>query len=139
MILKVCDVTCLNLFHPEELELLICGSSQIDFTSIEESSTYDNGFSKTHPTILAFWDIVRDMNESEMKCLLSFVTGNDRVPLKGLSNVTFQIIKQGEDSDKLPTAFTCFNKLMLPEYSSKEKLRDRLFLAIQNSKGFGLI
>lgn len=134
----MCDVTCLKLFHPEELELLICGSPLIDFTCIEESSTYENGFCKTHPTILAFWDIVHDMNEKDKKCLLSFVTGSDRVPLKGLSNVAFQIIKHGEDSDKLPTALTCFNQLMLPEYRSKDKLRSRLFVAIQNSKGFGL-
>ncbi|CAB4029070.1 ubiquitin- ligase E3A-like, partial [Paramuricea clavata] len=134
----VCDVSCLKLVHPEELELLICGCPHIDFTSIEESTSYDNGFSKTHPIILAFWDIVHTMNEDDKKRLLSFVTGNDRVPLKGLSNVAFHIIKQGEDSEKLPTALTCFNQLMFPEYGSKEKLRSRLFLAIQNSKGFGL-
>ncbi|XP_028396088.1 ubiquitin-protein ligase E3A-like [Dendronephthya gigantea] len=135
---KVCDVTCLELFNPEELELLICGSPHIDFTSIKESTTYDNGFYKTHPTIVSFWEIVNGMDDKTKKSLLLFVTGSDRVPLKGLSNVAFQIIKQGDDSEKLPTALTCFNQLMLPEYSSKEKLQSRLFLAIQNSKGFGL-
>lgn len=131
-------MTCLKLFHPEEIELLICGSPHIDFNSIEESSTYDNGFSKTHPTIIAFWDVVHAMNESDKKRLLSFVTGSDRVPLRGLSNVAFQITKHGENSEKLPTALTCFNQLMLPEYVSKQRLKTRLYLAIQNSKGFGL-
>lgn len=131
-------MTCLELFNPEELELLICGSPHVDFTSIKESTKYDNGFYKTHPTIVSFWEIVHSMDDKEKKSLLLFVTGSDRVPLKGLSNVAFQIIKQGNDSDKLPTALTCFNQLMLPEYSSKEKLQSQLFLAIQNSKGFGL-
>jgi hypothetical protein len=32
----------------------------------------------------------------------------------------------------------CFNYLLLPDYSSKEKLRSRLLTAIENSQGFGL-
>lgn len=33
---------------------------------------------------------------------------------------------------------TCFNVLLLPEYDSREKLRDRLLKAISQSEGFGL-
>ena len=43
------------------------------------------------------------------------------------------------DFSRLPTAHTCFNVLMLPEYSSKAKLQDRLLKAITHAKGFGLI
>ena len=49
------------------------------------------------------------------------------------------ISKQGPDSPQLPTSHTCFNHLLLPEYESKDKLRTLLLLALQNSKGFGLI
>lgn len=31
-----------------------------------------------------------------------------------------------------------FNHLLLPEYSSREKLKERLLLAITQSEGFGL-
>lgn len=41
-------------------------------------------------------------------------------------------------SVQLPTSHTCFNTLLLPSYRSKEKLADRLRLAILNSEGFGL-
>lgn len=40
---------------------------------------------------------------------------------------------------RLPTAHTCFNALLLCEYSSKDKLRDRLTTAINNGKGFGML
>ena len=40
---------------------------------------------------------------------------------------------------RLPTAHTCFNVLLLPKYSSVEKLRERLLKAISNAKGFGLM
>lgn len=46
--------------------------------------------------------------------------------------------RDGEDSNKLPTSHTCFNTLLLCQYSSREKLRERLTLAICNSEGFGL-
>ncbi|KAG1673143.1 Ubiquitin-protein ligase E3A [Nymphon striatum] len=39
----------------------------------------------------------------------------------------------------LPTAHTCFNVLLLPEYESKEKLHSVLLKAIMYSKGFGML
>lgn len=42
-------------------------------------------------------------------------------------------------SFRLPTSHTCFNALLLPEYSSKEKLKERLLKAITYAKGFGML
>ena len=39
---------------------------------------------------------------------------------------------------QLPTASTCFSVLLLPEYSSKEKLQKKLQIALKNATGFGL-
>lgn len=40
--------------------------------------------------------------------------------------------------DRLPTAHTCFNHLLLPAYSTLDKLKERLSFAITQSEGFGL-
>ena len=40
---------------------------------------------------------------------------------------------------RLPTSHTCFNVLLLPDYSSKEKLQECLLKAINNCKGFGML
>ncbi len=40
---------------------------------------------------------------------------------------------------RLPTSHTCFNHLLLPEYSTKEKMEIKLRLAIAQSEGFGLM
>lgn len=61
------------------------------------------------------------------------------VPIRGLASMHLTISKQGPDSDQLPTSHTCFHHLLLPDYESKEKLTKLLRLALQNSKGFGLI
>jgi ubiquitin-protein ligase E3 A len=59
--------------------------------------------------------------------------------VKGLGSMLFVILKNGPDSDRLPTSHTCFNHLLLPEYKSKEKLKQMLLKAINNYEGFGLM
>eukprot|EP00983_Pelagomonas_calceolata_P109731 1159589-Pelagomonas_calceolata.AAC.8 len=44
--------------------------------------------------------------------------------------------RMGGDSDRLPTAHTCFNHLLLPAYTSKEMLQDRLRKALEYAEGF---
>ena len=50
-----------------------------------------------------------------------------------------RVMKNGiEPEERLPTAYTCFNLLLLPKYASKEKLQSKLLKAISNTTGFGL-
>ena len=39
---------------------------------------------------------------------------------------------------RLPMAHTCFNQLVLPAYTSKKTLKQKLLIAIQNAEGFGI-
>jgi ubiquitin-protein ligase E3 A len=79
------------------------------------------------------------MTLEQKKRLLFFSTGSDRAPIGGLGSLPFVITRHGEDSDRLPSAHTCFNHLLLPEYKTKEKLQDRLLAAIDNAEGFGML
>ncbi|GAB1608841.1 ubiquitin-protein ligase E3A-like, partial [Argonauta hians] len=127
------------LFRPEEVELLVCGSKQFDFHALEEATEYDGGFTNDSVTIRNFWSVVHDFTEEQQRKLLQFTTGTDRVPIGGLSKVKLIIARNGPDSDRLPTSHTCFNVLLLPDYSNREKLQDRLLKAINYSKGFGML
>jgi hypothetical protein len=60
------------------------------------------------------------------------------VLLSLLCSAMFLVQRAGPDAEKLPTAHTCFNTLLLPEYSSRDKLQRKLMTAIQNAQGFGL-
>ena len=44
----------------------------------------------------------------------------------------------GPDSASLPTSHTCFDVMLLPEYSSREKTKERVLRAITECEGFGL-
>ena len=88
--------------------------------------------------MLWLWQVLREINQAERSRLLAFITGTDRVPLDGYDppfNVTF-----GADmvKDSLPKAHTCFNQIVLPAYSSYEKMKEKLLFAVENTGGFGL-
>ena len=117
--------------------MLICGSPEIDFSKLEKVTTYIDGFTEDHSLIRHFWHVVNNFTHEQKKRLLSFVTGSDRVPLAGLTSISFIIQRNGPDTDNLPTSMTCFNRLLLPEYK-ESKLKEKLLIAIENGKGFGL-
>ncbi|CAO3640111.1 unnamed protein product [Mucor hiemalis] len=136
----------LNLCTFEELEMVACGLRQgpdaldLNMAELESIAEYDDGYNVDHPTIRQFWSVVQhDLTNDQKKQLLLFVTASDRVPVGGLKELSFYIQRNGPDSDRLPTALTCFSRLLLPEYATKQKLRDRLITAIENTKGFGLV
>ena len=46
----------------------------------------------------------------------------------------------GSDMAKnsLPKSHTCFNQIVLPQYSSYEALKEKLLFAVENTDGFGM-
>uniref|UniRef100_A0A3Q2QI53 Ubiquitin-protein ligase E3A n=1 Tax=Fundulus heteroclitus TaxID=8078 RepID=A0A3Q2QI53_FUNHE len=127
------------LFRPEEVELLICGSRKLDFEALEKTTEYDGGYTKDSQIIKDFWEIIHSFGDDQKRLFLQFTTGTDRAPVGGLGKLKMIIAKNGSDSDRLPTSHTCFNALLLPEYSTKERLKERLLKAITYAKGFGML
>lgn len=85
------------------------------------------------------WVIIHNFNMEQKRAFLRFVTACDRAPPGGLGKLRFYVLRNGPDSERLPTSYTCFNRLLLPEYASKEKMRERLLVAIEHGVGFGLV
>ncbi|KAI8470880.1 MAG: hypothetical protein J3K34DRAFT_451731 [Monoraphidium minutum] len=139
--LRLCSGDALQLFRPCELEQLVCGGRTLDLEALEAATRYEDGYAAGSPVIRWFWEIAHALDEPGRKRLLSFITGTDRVPIRGLGALSppFVITPNGGHSDRLPTAHTCFNHLLLPQYRDKETLKARLMLALENSEGFGLM
>uniref|UniRef100_A0A7S2ZHD4 HECT domain-containing protein n=1 Tax=Rhodosorus marinus TaxID=101924 RepID=A0A7S2ZHD4_9RHOD len=128
----------LNLFEPEEFEVLVCGEKFDDVGQLEKHTRYDGGYTQNSEVITWFWEVLNGLSPDRKRRFLAFVTGTDRVPAGGVEKLNFVIQRSGPDSDRLPTSHTCFNVLLLPDYSSLEKTKNRLLLSIENSQGFGL-
>uniref|UniRef100_A0A7S1KNI6 HECT-type E3 ubiquitin transferase n=1 Tax=Percolomonas cosmopolitus TaxID=63605 RepID=A0A7S1KNI6_9EUKA len=128
----------LELFKPQELELLVCGSPKLDFDELKKGARYSEGYTEDSQQIHWLWDILTEFNEDEKRRFLHFCTGSDRSPISGLSSTQLVVIPNGDDDQRLPSASTCFNLLLLPKYTSKDILRDRLTKAIEHYLSFGL-
>lgn len=128
-----------KLFDSEEVEQLVCGSPDkvVDVRMLQSVAHYSSGWSEDSTIVKWFWEIFENYSYREQRKLLQFVTGSDRVPATGISTMQFKVTRLGNDSIKLPLAHTCFNELCLYEYSSMEKLHNKLSIAINESEGYG--
>ena len=134
----VMSTPTLNLFTARELRLLVEGEHVLDFAALQTAATYEGGFSAEHPTIQNFWRVALAMTPEEKRLLLLFCTGSNQSPIGGLGRLSFKIQRMCPDSDTLPTASTCFNTLLLPDYATEAKLKQKLQTAIRECKEFGL-
>ncbi|XP_078600323.1 E3 ubiquitin-protein ligase HACE1-like isoform X1 [Branchiostoma floridae x Branchiostoma japonicum] len=135
-----------QLFDEYELELMLSGLPEVDVEDFERNTDYNSGYTADCPVIKWFWETVRDFPQQERVLLLQFVTGSSRVPHggfaylpggSGMQKITISPVTY--TPNLLPTASTCINLLKLPEYRSREELRERLKVALQHgSLGYGM-
>lgn len=135
---------CSELLHSMvdavQLEKIVCGGSvPVDIAAIRRGAAHE-GWSSTEEAeyLDDFWDVVEGFDEPEKVQFVVFVTASDRVPLRGWQDLQLTVQKNGVGDERLPTAHTCFCQLLLPKYSTSEKMKLSLRLAIANSEGFGL-
>ncbi|XP_069830876.1 E3 ubiquitin-protein ligase HACE1 isoform X3 [Dendropsophus ebraccatus] len=127
----------IQLFDEFELELLLSGMPEIDVNDWMKNTEYTSGYEKDDQVIKWFWEIVQELTQEERVLLLQFVTGSSRVPHGGFAYImggsglqNFTIAAVAYTPNLLPTSSTCINMLKLPEYPSKEILKDRLLVAL---------
>lgn len=136
----------LSMFNQSELQTLIGGdSSEIDVEDLRRNTAYggvyqigDDGLE--HPTIQHFWKVMKELDDSDRRKVLKYVTSTPRAPLLGFSqlNPRFSIRDAGGDQERLPSTSTCVNLLKLPRYSTAAILRDKLLYAVNSGAGFDL-
>ena len=68
--------------------------------------------------------------------MINFFLGCFRVPIGGFKAFPMKI-NSLSDAKSLPIAYTCFGQIDLPNYSSKEILKEKLTLAITEGGGTG--
>lgn len=133
----------LGLFGPEEIELLVRGSEEpLDVQALKAVAIYDGwgneGPPETHTVVKWFWGFFEKLTPTEQRMLLSFVTGSDRIPAMGATNLTIKVVCLGPDCDRFPVARTCFNQISIYKYKKRDKLENLLWRAVTESEGFGL-
>merc|ERR1711862_991105 len=110
----------------------------MDVTVVRTVATYQGWASQEDDYLAAFWNVLVKLNPDDLRRFTVFVSASTRMPLKGWKDFVIQVQKNGVGDDRLPTAYTCFQTMLLPLYSSIDLLRNAVEKAINNSQGFGL-
>eukprot|EP00127_Corallochytrium_limacisporum_P003020 Clim_evm67s144 gene=Clim_evmTU67s144 len=132
----------LTSFDEKELEILLCGLRKYDLDDWKKHTEY-KGFEPEDAIVKWLWELLEEFGRDEQGRFLQFVTGTSRVPLEGFQALAgsddrqkFCIQKLEGATDRLPGSHTCFNRFDLPEYGSKEELKEKLGKAMDGFEGF---
>jgi alpha-tubulin suppressor-like RCC1 family protein len=80
-----------KLLEPDELELLVVGTPELDFTALEAGTIYDGGFDKDTPVVQSLWRFVKTAPRETQLRFLKFCTGSARSPIGGLGELPFKV------------------------------------------------
>jgi E3 ubiquitin-protein ligase HECTD1 len=140
--IKVFSMEKLYPFSPEELQLMLCGSQDPQWTK-EDITNYTEpklGYTRESPGFKKFVNVLSNMSGDERKSFLQFTTGCSSLPPGGLANLhpRLTIVRKVDGNDKsYPSVNTCVHYLKLPDYSSEQIMREKLLHAT-SEKGFHL-
>ncbi|KAM9261742.1 E3 ubiquitin-protein ligase SMURF1 isoform 3-T3 [Cariama cristata] len=137
----------LKPFDQKELELIIGGLDKIDLNDWKSNTRLKHCMADSN-IVKWFWQAVETFDEERRARLLQFVTGSTRVPLQGFKALQgstgaagprlFTIHLIDANTDNLPKAHTCFNRIDIPPYESYEKLYEKLLTAVEETCGFAV-
>eukprot|EP00548_Thalassiothrix_antarctica_P011924 CAMPEP_0194162162 /NCGR_PEP_ID=MMETSP0152-20130528/79347_1 /TAXON_ID=1049557 /ORGANISM="Thalassiothrix antarctica, Strain L6-D1" /LENGTH=644 /DNA_ID=CAMNT_0038872039 /DNA_START=179 /DNA_END=2110 /DNA_ORIENTATION=- len=127
----------LAIFDSNELESTLCGLPIIDVEDWKANTVYSGAFStgKEEP-VQWFWEIVTvDFDNEQRSRLLQFVTGSSGVSLSGFASLGGFVLEGDTtaSTDRFPKARTCFNRLIMPCYKTKDELLSKFKTAISLS------
>ena len=123
----------------------MCGLPTLDIDDWMENTLYTGYFERKGEHAITcqwFWGVVREEFDQEKRArLLQFVTGTSGVPSRGFSVLQgndgsikpFTINGIKKEISLYPRSHTCFNRIDLPIYSSKEELSEKLKVAVSTS------
>lgn len=133
---SVIPLADIQIFRPDELDLLICGIPEIDLEDFKRHLQFHRPYNISHKTIVLFFNVISKWKMEDLAKLLLFITGTSQVPASGFQQDPITIA-YGGDKSRLPSAHTCTNTLDLPLYETEEELEQKLLLSIQECDSFG--
>jgi E3 ubiquitin-protein ligase TRIP12 len=139
----VFPVEKLAAFSTDELDVLLNGSRERwEVSTIVEHLKFDHGYTRSSRAVGFLLEVICDFDDATLSTFLKFVTGSPRLPVGGLARLSPRLTivrkspEEGVSPDAyLPSVMTCANYVKLPDYSSKEIMRERLVTAINEGQG----
>lgn len=140
-ICKIIPEGLINLLTADELKEAVCGKIKCDLELLKRNTEYGGSNPREmerSKQVKWLWEVLSEISEEDRLKFIVFCWGQERLPANDeefkLSKTRFMIkpsLNQSYGDGALPRANTCFFNFELPNYSSKEVLRDKLLLAIR--------
>ena len=119
----------LSLFTWEQLERIVKGVPEISVELLKKHTVYI-GWTENHPVVKQFWSVMEELTDKDRSQFLRFAWGRSKLPKSDTWPRPFKLTYKNAGDNMLPIAHTCFFQLELPQYSSKQIMRERLLVAI---------
>ena len=152
-VFDVLPANVLSVLSSTQLKEMVNGcSKEIDVADWQEWTRYKPLGSKNEQVNVWFWEIVADMSKEDKSKLLQFCTGSSALPAGGFQMLSSNTGGQScfrvsiadigtpveDDDNKLCLAHTCFNEIVLHNYTTKKALERALYICKDNAQGFGV-
>ena len=106
------------------------GSDSFEISNRDFDVQKGNPFAPLHPVVQFFWDEVESWSDEQRALLLLWCTGSSRPPARGFDRLLgrdgrerkFTITSAPLARAAYPRAHTCFNRVDLPLFGSREDL-----------------
>jgi len=124
----------LDLFSPSELSILIAGIPEIDFEDLKKNAKLE-GLSADSQIVKWLWEIVAEFSQKELAALVFFMSGSIKIPYGGFKEKPLRFNRSSYGNNQLPLAHTCSWAMDIPEYKSKDEMKQKILLAIFEGQG----
>ena len=156
--ITILSINYINIFTIEELSFVLSGQDIININDWKANTIYKGNIKEKSKIIQLFWEVLSELNNEQLLLFYKFCTGSMRIPLDGFSALSgprnkimkFTIecicnndndknVNNDKSCNKLITAQTCFNSIILPEYKTKEEIKKAINIILENDTNyFGL-
>ncbi|KAK2960899.1 putative E3 ubiquitin-protein ligase SMURF1 [Blattamonas nauphoetae] len=132
----------LRLLSPEELELIVCGTDEIDVDDWKRHTKYSEELSSHPQVIAAFWEMVKKADNNMRREILRLGTGLTNAPPGGFKDLKasptarsggFNLNSLGVARLVMPEGHMTFNRLDIPLLEDTDMMRTAFLMAIRNA------
>ncbi|SGZ20511.1 BQ5605_C021g09283 [Microbotryum silenes-dioicae] len=134
----VFPVRDMQSFTPSEL-VMMTSALQEDWSieGLTSATKADHGFTMDSRPVRDLLSIMSELSLEDRREFLSFITGSPRLPIGGFAALspTLTIVRKDGGDPSLPSVMTCVNYFKLPDYTSRQIVKERIMTAIREGGG----
>jgi len=132
----VLPVRLLSLWTHKELELLACGTPDIDVGELRRHTRYGVSVDPNDTHIRILWRVLGSFTPEQRALFLQFIWARNRLPSSeaewGDQSMKIHTLETAEPDKHFPVSHTCFFSMEWPRYSNEQIAKEKLTYAITN-------